>query len=105
MMEHYKLITCVMQEKLANSIIKELQEHKSVITANKFSARGTSFVEHLNVQQMDVLTVLVPQEHANELFTLIYNAAQIDRPHGGLIFQEKVGRSTLYELPDSSELK
>ena len=88
-----------MAEKLSNDIIRILQEQKNIVTANKFSARGTSFVEHLDVRQMDVLNVVVTEDEADEVFAFLYEQAHIDRPHGGMIFQEKLGRSTLYELP------
>ncbi len=102
-MQNFKLITCVMQERLANDIIKILQDEKNIFTANKFSARGTSITQHLDIRQMDVLTVIIEEEKADELFAFIYQEAQIDRPHGGLIFQEALGRSTLYTLPHSAQ--
>ena len=88
-----------MADKLSNDILRTLKDHKEIITANKFNARGTSFMEHLDIRQMDVLTVLVDATKADDLFDFLYHAAQINRPHGGMIFQEKVGRSTDYTLP------
>jgi len=98
-MQRFKLITCVMQERLANEIIKTLQDEKSIVTANKFRAKGTSIAQHLDIRQMEVLTVVVEEERADDIFAFIYTEAKIDRPHGGLIFQEALSRSTLYTLP------
>jgi len=99
-MQRFKLITCVMQERLANEIIKMLQDEKKIFTANKFRAKGTSIAQHLDIRQMEVLTVVVEEQRADDIFALIYSEAKIDRPHGGLIFQEALGRSTLYTLPE-----
>jgi len=95
----YKLITCVMQEKLSHDIIKNLQNEKKILTSNTYSARGSTFENEDDAKQMDVLTVLVEKEKAEEVFEYLYYEAQIDRPHGGMIFQEAIGRSTEYSLP------
>jgi len=95
-----RLITCVMAEKLSNNIIRMLQEKKGIVTANKFSAKGTSLVEHLDIRQMDVLTVVVEESVADEVFELLYETAEINRAHGGMIFQEKLGRCSDYVLPN-----
>lgn len=98
-MNQVKLITCVMQEKLSLDIVKYLQEEQKILTANRYSARGSSFLKYLDVRQMDVLTVVVDAQKADEVFEYLYDKAQLDRPHGGMIFQEALGRSTSYELP------
>ncbi len=98
-MSEYKLITCVMQEKLSHEIIKHLQNEQKILTANIYSARGSTFESMLDAKQMDVLTVLVEAEKAEEIFEYLYYEAQIDRPHGGMVFQEAIGRSTEYSLP------
>ena len=103
-MQSPRLITCVMADKLSNSIIRMLQEERGIVTANKFSAKGTSFIEHLDIRQMDVLTVVVEEDVADEVFELLYEVAEINRPHGGMIFQEKLGRCSDYILPNPSDI-
>ena len=98
-MSDMKLITCVMKEKLSQGIIEHLQEKMNILTANKFSARGTSFEERLVARQMDVITVVVNELQADEVFQYLFECSEIDTPHAGMIFQEKLGRSTIYELP------
>ena len=99
-MSEKKLITCIIQESLSHEIIEYLHEKKKILTANKFSARGMSFTNHLDVRQMDVLSVVVEESNAKEVFEYIFEKGKINRMHGGMIFQEKLGRSTLYELPN-----
>lgn len=98
-MNKYKLITCVMQEKLSIDIIKHLQKEKKILTANTYSARGSTYIERLDIRQMDVLTVVVDEQQADDVFEYLYYEAKINRVHGGMIFQEELGRSTSYELP------
>ena len=98
-MSEMKLITCVMQEKLSQGIIEYLQDEMKILTANKFSARGTSFIDRLESRQMDVITVVVDESRADEVFTYMFEHTQINTPHGGMVFQEKLGRCTAYELP------
>ena len=99
-MANFKLITCILQEDLSHSIIEHLHEQKKVFTANKFSARGMSFTDRLDVRQMDVISVVVEEEEAEDIFEYIFIHGKIDAEHGGLIFQEALGRSTLYALPN-----
>lgn len=95
----YKLITCVMQEKLSLEIVKNLQNEQKILTANTYSARGSTFENEDDAKQMDVLTVVVDAAKADEVFEYLYFEAKVDRPHGGMIFQESLGRSTEYSLP------
>ena len=98
-MSTYKLITCVMQENLSKPILKYLKDEKKILRANTYSARGSSFVKRLDIRQMDVLTVVVDADMADEVFEYIYYEAKLDRPHGGSIFVEALSRATGYELP------
>ncbi len=99
-MQGVKLITCILDEKLSHPIMEYLHEQKKIIRINKFSARGISYIGHLDVRQMDVISVVVREEEAQEVFEFLFHEGKIDRAHGGMIFQEKLGRCTLYELPN-----
>ena len=50
--------------------------------------------------EKEILTVVVENNAAEELFDYIYFKAKIDRPHGGIMFIHPLQASTLYELPD-----
>ena len=53
-------------------------------------------------QQMekDVVTIVVPEERADEVFEAIYFEMGIDHPHGGFLFMGPLHFATLYELPE-----
>ena len=52
-----------------------------------------------------VVTVLVEEERADEVFEFIFYEAEINQPHGGLMFQQPLLANTLFKMPDIEEEK
>jgi nitrogen regulatory protein PII len=92
----YKMITAVITDSKSTPILEALAE-KGVATANRSKARGTS-IRNENGVEMEILTVLVEDKKADEVFTYIYEEANIVEPHHGMIYQQEIKKASNYKL-------
>ncbi len=90
-------------------MVQTLRNEKGIVTANVNNARGLGKLTRHTYRRLgdqtekQILTVVVPDDQADEIFEFIYHEAQIDRPHGGLIYVSKLERATPFVLPDLPE--
>ena len=107
--QSHKTITCILPIGVALPVARTLKHEKGIITANVSNARGLGkLTHHLHRRLGDqtekqILTVVVPDDRADEIFEFIYHEARIDRPHGGLIYVTGLDRATPFVLPDLPE--
>mgnify|MGYP006273667231 FL=1 len=105
----HKLLTAILPMDVdALRILKRLKEEQDVLAANLNYARGMGHVTRdrastAEVSQREILSVVVPAERADELFAWLFAAADIDRPHGGILFMQPLAETTEYSLPDLPE--
>ncbi|GJM05586.1 MAG: hypothetical protein DHS20C09_15820 [marine bacterium B5-7] len=101
-----KLITCILPKGLALPILKKLKSEKDISRANLNSARGMGKITPLAYRgvgeqsEKDILNVVVTQNQADDIFYYIYEEADMNRPHGGIIYIRQLGSSTPFTLPD-----
>ena len=101
-----KLITCILPKGLASPILKKLKTEKGIIRAHLKSARGMGKITPLAYRgageqaEKDMLNIVFNQDEADDIFFYIYEEADIDRPHGGIIYMRQLGPSTPFTLPD-----
>jgi len=101
-----KLITCILPCGLAFELMEKLKDEKNIITANVNYARGMGKLTpmaHRGVgeqSEKEILQVLVPEERSDEIFEYLYTVADINRPHGGIIYLAKLQAATPFVLPD-----
>lgn len=103
-----KLITCLLPKKKSKAfeVAKMLHDEKGIETANVSSGRGTGLVKSISYGvwvEVDILTVIVSEGQAEEIFNFIFEKADINRPHGGFIFQGGLTQTTPFVLPDLPE--
>ena len=100
-----KLITCILPKGEAMPVLKRLKQEFSIITANINHARGSGRLTPLahrgvgEQTEKEILSVVVDEAHAEEVFAYIFSVAGIDRPHGGLLFQSALSLATQYQIP------
>jgi len=88
----FKLITCIAAEDKASGVVKGLEEHFSIQATIYHFARGfgrsVSMASRGMGQQTEKVTikVLVESERADDVFAYVFQAADINRPHGGIIY-------------------
>ena len=106
-----KLITCILPKGRARHVIKVLKEERQIVTANMNFARGAGRLTPMayrgvgETTEKDILTVVVATEDADDLFDYIYHKAEIDRPHGGLMYIHPLHSATPYTLPELPDEK
>lgn len=93
-----KLITAIMSNRKAASIIELLKDKKGIITADRSNARGTTIVNEGGVE-MEVLTVLVDENESDDIFSFIFIESEIDKPQHGIMYQQDIKRASKYLLP------
>lgn len=105
----HKLITCLLPKGVAPGIVKLLKEEKGIFKANINSARGLGKITPLAYRgvgeqsEKEILNVVVEAQLADEIFEFIYYEADINRPHGGMMYQCDLRRATPFILPELPE--
>ena len=99
MMKNYKQIICMVIDSIPLEVLELLKKDKGIITANKMHARGSSSNTDYEMKNMDILTVVVEDNKAEEIFEYLFHILEIDQPNRGMIIQSKLGRRTEYTLP------
>lgn len=102
----HKLITALLPKGRAMKMVEQLLQEHGISRANVNHARGVGKItpqRHRGIEEStekEILTVIVEADRADEIFEYIYFEAEINRPHGGLMFQQPVLDTTLYNLPE-----
>ncbi|MEM7417303.1 MAG: P-II family nitrogen regulator [Gemmatimonadota bacterium] len=109
LLEGEKLITCILPHGRAMPVLEALKEELGLITATLHHARGTGRMTPLawrgvgEAAEKDVISVVVPEARADEVFAFVFERAGVGRPHGGILYQQPLWKSTVYRLPDLPE--
>jgi len=101
-----KLITCILPKGIAAGVCEKLLQEKGIVTGNINNARGTGHITAKLHQkagyqtEKEIFRVVVDADKADEVFEFIYNHAELHQPHGGIMFQNALRKSTQYVLPE-----
>ena len=95
---NYKLITLIIPGHKSLEILDGLVKEKFITTGNKTNARGMSAGKNSNDMEMEVLTVVVDEDLAEDTFNYLYHKAELNEPHSGMIYQSKLTKITEYTL-------
>ena len=101
-----KLITCILPKGRATGVVEQLRSEHNILSANINNARGVGKITPLAYRgigaqsEKEILTVEVPEDKADSLFEYIYETADINRPHGGLIYMQALSKATPFTLPE-----
>lgn len=104
-----KVITCILPMGRAMPVLRILVQDHGLNAVHLHYARGVGRITPLRhrgigeTSEKEVLTVAVPAADADALFERIYELAEVNRPHGGLMFMQAVTSATRYLLPDLPE--
>lgn len=107
----HKLITVILPKGRDKELVKKLVHDLGIQSVNINYARGLGRITPLRhrgvgeTTEKSILTVLVDAKRADEVFEFIFYEAEINRPHGGLMFQQPLLATTAFTLPDVEEEK
>lgn len=102
----HKLITCIVPLGIAAGLLHRLREERGIITAAAGTARGVGRLTPLvhrtavDATEKEIVNVVVADQDADELFAFIHEAAHIDRPHGGIMYQSALQLASPFALPE-----
>lgn len=101
-----KQITCILPKGIAINVVKSLKEERGIMSTNINNARGVGKITPLAYRgiagqsEKEILTAIVPEDQAEELFEYIFTKADINRPHGGLMYMHALPMATPFTLPE-----
>ncbi len=101
-----RMITCIISAGLdAQKILRGLKDEKQIFTAGIFHARGIGGSAYYRSsmaggQEKNVIIAIVPAARADEIFSYLYEAGELYKPHYGMMYMEKIDRATPLNLPD-----
>jgi nitrogen regulatory protein PII len=103
-----KIITCILPDDGQDmALLKALRREKGIISANTFQCRGFGlqlrrkykWKRQVAGYSVRVVTVVVKEDQADDLFEYIYYQVNFDHPCPGLIYQANLMAATPYTLP------
>ena len=103
-----KIITCILPDEGQDmALLKALRTEKGVITANTFQCRGFGLQLRRRYKgkrqvagySVRVITVVVQEDQADEIFEYIFYRVHFDHPCPGLVYQGELLAATPYTLP------
>lgn len=104
--DDHKLIFCILPKGVALGVATRLKEVHGIMSSNTSNARGVGKITPLAYRgiagqsEKEILSVIVATHNADEIFEFIYHAADINRPHGGIMYMHALQRTTEYSLPE-----
>ncbi len=107
--DSHKLITCIFPKAVAIPMLRRLKDEKGITACKINYARGIGRFTHTRVRRLsdvterEILEVVTTAKRADEIFEFIFFEADMNRPHGGIIFMTPLGRASHFELPDLPE--
>ena len=90
-------------------MLRRLKDEKGITACKINNARGIGRFTHSRVRRLsdvterEILEVVTTAKQADEIFEFIFFEADMNRPHGGIIFMTHLGRASHFELPDLPE--
>ncbi|NKB32733.1 MAG: hypothetical protein GKR91_06510 [Pseudomonadales bacterium] len=109
-MSHFQLdareIVCILPKGKSSIVEAGLIEDHGIHDANFHHARGIGKFSALTAKglgeqrEKEILQVVVTKEKTDEIFKYIWEKAEMNQPHGGLIYVVKVPVMALMNLPE-----
>ena len=100
-----KLITCILPKGKSLEVVKKLHDEKGLTAINVSNGRGSS-AHKRKIQaesEVEILTVVIDDERADEIFEFIYFEAEIGGISRGFMYQGRLSASTNFVLPEISD--
>lgn len=101
-----KQITCILPKGKSAAVQKSLIDDHGIYSANFHYARGVGkfssgrgFGEQ---REKEILEVMVSPDVADEIFEYVFYKAEMDQPHGGIMYMTSLPRMSVMEMPAAS---
>jgi hypothetical protein len=103
--EDCRLIGAILPQGAAPGMLKRLREERGITRTAIAGARGLDHLFQFAPREageetaVEILHAVVPSARADEIFEFVFEAAQVDRPDGGIVFQHALAGATHFDLP------
>ena len=102
-----KLITCDLPKGTGRGLVEKLKSECGLITSDMNFARGMGKISSKRGRgeyvEKEIVTVMVPDDRADDIFSFIYHEAGVNKAHGGFMYMHALHKSVPYSLPDLPE--
>lgn len=104
--EDCRLIGAILPRGVAAEVVRRLREEKNIQRADVGGARGLDhllqFAPHGTAEEIavEILSAVVPADRAEEVFDFVFEAAGVDRPDGGIVFQHALSGASPFVLTE-----
>ena len=91
------------------TVVQALKDEKGILTAHQTSCRGIGAVGRREPEKgfrspppktLRLLTVVVPEDQADEVFDFVFEKAEVNKPMGGIVFMGPLDGATAFLLPE-----
>ncbi len=107
-MTQHRIITCFIRAGLGQLVLERLLKEKDIDCAYAWHARGTGLAIRRDMKrpeyvEREMITVMVQEAQADEIFRFLYSVSGVDQPHGGMILMTASPRAvSLNQIEDGS---
>jgi len=108
-MNQPKLISCILAKGKAAAVREALIEEKGIHSANIHHGRGvgryTTLAERGVGEQgeKEIMEISVDGAIADDIFEFVFFTAEINQPHGGVIFMTSLQSASEFIMPEIEE--
>ena len=101
-----KLIACILPKGRARTLHQALIDDHDIHCGTFHYGRGVGRAARISdrgigeQEEREVFEVVVESAKAEEIFEYLFFQAELDEPHGGMIYMTSLPRSTVMTLPD-----
>ena len=90
-------------------VVRLLKSEKNILTAHQITCRGMGAVgrsapsRRLRGQapkSLRLLTVVVDEDRADEIFDFVFEKAEVNQPMGGIVFMGALDGATAFVIPE-----
>jgi len=108
-LEPAKIITCMLPDNgIDIKLMRILKQDKAITRVFSVACRGILNLQHVKNRSVKLpeatlsrlLSIIVSEEQADEIFDFIYHTANIAKPNKGIITQETLLGATVYSIPE-----
>lgn len=101
----FRVIHCILPSGRGFDLLRQLKAEKGIVSAFAHHARGGGIStrkgrESFYYVEKEVVTVLAPEDRADEIFEFIFYASGVNQPHAGMVLMEKASVGASLTLPE-----
>ena len=109
MLDNAKLITGVLPKGIAVKTLAAVRKQFDIHASTINNARGVGRITRIQDRgiggqaEKEILNIVTDASDADAVFEFVFHHAEIDHPHGGILYMAPLTAATLFTLPELPE--